>query len=94
MSFWSHNIELMDEITAKNLPEPWYTRVMEGAIELYDVPEKVRDGAFIGGEREFWADRVDEAKLRGDEMRLQRDYEKTINALTKYDRIAPDGVDC
>lgn len=59
MSYWSHNPELLDEITIKALPDPWRDQVESGEIDLEDVPEKIRDKAMLEGERDYWADKID-----------------------------------
>jgi len=64
MSHWSNNPELYDEITIAALPGGWRGRIESGEIELKDVPEDIRYEAAIEGEREYWAARVDEAKMR------------------------------
>ena len=61
MSYWSHNPELLDEITIAALPEPWKQRVEDGEIELGDVPEKIYDKAMMDGEADYWGTRIDEA---------------------------------
>jgi len=86
MSFWSDNVELADEITTDNLPEPWYTRVTEDGLDLYDVPEEIRDKAFNGGSADWFGDQIDAAMLHKDEILLQE-------ALTKEDKpIIDNGV--
>ena len=72
MSFWSHNVELMDEIITENLPEPWHTKIMEGEILLHEVPRDVVDDAFQKGELDFWGSQIDAAKMRIDEEHLQK----------------------
>ena len=72
MSFWSHNPELLDEIITENLPEPWKTQVIEGEILVSDLPDDVLYKATIEGEREFWADQIDQAKMRVKEDRLRK----------------------
>lgn len=64
MSYWSHNPELLDEIIAKNLPEPYYTQYAEGEIDICDVPEDIRCKAMDGGIADYWGERTDEAKMR------------------------------
>jgi len=64
MSYWSHNVEKMDEIIEKNLPEPYYTQLMEGEINLEDVPEDVRIEAFKKGEPDYWGGLIDDAMER------------------------------
>ena len=63
MSYWSNNPELLDEITIKALPEEWREEVEEGNIELYDVPEDIRDKAMLEGEQEYWAGLADAARV-------------------------------
>jgi hypothetical protein len=71
MSYWSHNPELLDEITARALPEPWKTRVEEEEIDLCDVPESIRDKAMDRGVEDYWGDRIDAAyeQHKDDELR-------------------------
>ena len=64
MSYWSKNPELLDEITIKALPEEWKDKVESGELDLYDMPEDIRDKAMLEGEREYWADKTDEAMMR------------------------------
>ena len=64
MSYWSNNPELLDEITINFLPEEWREEVEAGNIELYDVPEHIRDKAMLEGEREYWAGLADATKER------------------------------
>ena len=83
MSFWSHNVELMDEIIEANLPEPWYTQVAEGEIDIYDVPEKIRDKAFTDGEADHWGGLIDAAVMKVEDEQLRE-------ALTKDDKPTID----
>ena len=62
MSYWSHNPELLDEITTEALPEPWKSQVLADEIELSDVPQDIRLKAMLEGEREYWADVADQAR--------------------------------
>jgi len=64
MSFGSHNPELIDEITTKSLPKIWKNKVESEEIDLYDVPEKIRNKALIEGEADFWGSQIDEAMMR------------------------------
>ena len=64
MSFGSHNPELLDEITIKALPKGWREKVESGEIDLYDIPEKIRDKAMLEGEADFWGSQIDEAMTR------------------------------
>jgi hypothetical protein len=61
MSYWSHNPELLDEITIRALPDFWRDRIESGEIELEDVPEKIRDKAMLEGEQDYWASKIDYA---------------------------------
>lgn len=70
MSYWSHNPELLDEITIEALPEEWKDMVESGEIELSEVPEKIRDKAMIEGERDYWAGQVDSLRVQLKERRL------------------------
>ena len=70
MSFGSHNPELLDEITTKALPEEWRDKVELGEMDLYDVPEAIRDKATLEGERDFWDSRIDDAMMRAKDKRL------------------------
>jgi len=68
-SFWSNNVELYDEITIKALPDEWRDKVESGEIDIVDVPEDVRFKAACEGEEDFWATRIDEARMRAKEKR-------------------------
>ncbi len=59
MSYWSHNVEKLDEITINFLPEPWKTQVELGEIELYDVPDDIKFKAMREGEEDYWAGLTD-----------------------------------
>ena len=59
MSYWSHNVEKMNEIIEKNLPEPYYTQLMEGEISLEDVPSDIQCDAFKKGEPDYWGELID-----------------------------------
>jgi len=59
MSYWSHNPELLDEITLKALPKKWRDKVESEEIDLYTVPEDIRDKAIIEGEKDYWAELSD-----------------------------------
>jgi len=72
MSFGSHNPELLDEITTKALPEEWRDKVELGEIDLYDVPETIRDKAMLEGEADYWGSRIDEVMMRAKDKRLER----------------------
>jgi len=61
MSYWSHNPELLDEITIKALPEEWKEKVENEEIDLYDIPDKIFDKAMFEGEREYFAGLADNA---------------------------------
>lgn len=64
MSYWSNNPELYDEIITNALPEPWHTRVIEGEIDLTDVPGDIFQKAAIEGEREYWSGLADQVKAQ------------------------------
>jgi len=64
MSWASHNPELYDEILTNALPEPWRTRVIEGEIELCDVPEDIRYKNSEAAVADHFAGLVDDAKMR------------------------------
>jgi len=64
MSYWSHNPELYDEIITKALSEEWREKVESGEVELTDVPEDIFYRAAVEGEREYWAELADDAKMR------------------------------
>ena len=70
MRFWNNNPELYDEITIKFPPDEWKDKIESGEIEICDVPEDIRYKAAIEGERDFWASRVDEARMKAKEGRL------------------------
>jgi len=70
MSFGSHNPELLDEITTKALPKEWRDKVELGEIDLYDVPEKIRDKAMDEGLSDYWGSRIDEAMMRAKDRRI------------------------
>jgi hypothetical protein len=61
MSYWSHNVEKMNEIIENNLPEPWKTKLMKGEIELLDVPSDIQCNAFTKGEPDYWGGLIDDA---------------------------------
>lgn len=71
MSFWSHNVELYDEVITNALPDEWKDRVESGEIELSDVPEDVVYKAAVSGEEDYWGTRIDEAVMKKKE-RLSR----------------------
>ena len=77
MSFWSRNVELMEEMIEKNLPEPWHTEVTAGNIDLYDVPEDVREKAFASEEDEVM-------------LKKEKEEEELRTALTGYDNLSMD----
>ena len=56
---WRDNPELLDELTGRNLPEPWKTRVAEGQIELNDVPDDVRSKAMGEASVDYVSSRAD-----------------------------------
>jgi len=88
MSYWSHNPELLDEITIEALPDEWKNKIMEGEIELLDVPEAIRDKAMLEGEKEYWANRIDEVKMQLKERRLFGN-DPYDNVKTDEDKIDP-----
>lgn len=65
MSHWSHNIEKMDEIIEKNLPELWKQRIINRNATLDDVPADIQCEAFVKGEPDYWGGLIDEAYKRG-----------------------------
>ncbi len=69
MSFWSHNPELLDELTIKFLPEPWKSQMESGEINIGDVPDNIIGKAMTLGEEDFWADQIEAAKIRMEEKR-------------------------
>jgi len=71
MSYWNNNPELLDEITLNSLPEEWKEKVESGEIALYDVPEDVISKAMSEGEREYWADQIDEIRTRAKYEKLK-----------------------
>ena len=70
MSYWSHNPELLDEITIKFLPEEWRNKVESDEIDLYDVPEDIRDKAMQEGTEDYWGSKIDEAMMQHEHERL------------------------
>jgi len=72
VSYWSHNPELLDEITTDSLPEEWKEKIERGDIELYDVPEEISEKAMLKGVEDFWASMADAVKLRAKEGGLWR----------------------
>jgi hypothetical protein len=88
MSYWSHNPELLDEITVEALPDEWRNKIDAGEIELLDVPEEIRDQAMLKGEKDYWAMRMDDAKMQMKGRRLleadvkeEKDEEAFIDPL-------------
>jgi len=88
MSYWSHNPELLDEITVEALPDEWRNKIDAGEIVLLDVPEEIRDKAMLEGEKEYWADQMDNAKMQmkgrrllGADMKEEKDEEAFIDPL-------------
>lgn len=59
MSYWSHNPELLEEVTIKYLPEPWKSQIEIGDINIGDVPSDIVDRAMAQGTESYWADLVD-----------------------------------
>ena len=76
MSFWSHNPELLDELTIKFLPDPWKSQIENDEINLNDVPDDVIGKAMTAGEEDFWADQIEAAKMR---MENRQKQEKQFN---------------
>ena len=74
MSYWSHNPELLDEITIKTLPTEWREKVESEEIDLYDVPEDIRDKAMMLAVENYWGDKYDQAKLQHEEIRAYDSY--------------------
>lgn len=64
MSYWSHNPELLDEVTINMLPNPWKEKVENDEIELEDVPEKIRDAAMLNGTRDHFERLMESAMNR------------------------------
>lgn len=64
MSYWSHNPELLDEITTKFLPEPWKSKVENGEILCSDVPDDTLFKAVDEGVADYWGEKTDEAMMR------------------------------
>ena len=60
MSYWSHNPELLDELTIGALSPVWKYLVENEHIQLDDVPEKVRDKAMDDGIADYWAGLADQ----------------------------------
>jgi len=65
MSYWSHNVEKMDEIIEKNLPEFWKQRIINGDATLDDVPAGIQCEAFTKGEPDYWGGMIDNAYEKG-----------------------------
>lgn len=59
MSYWSHNPELLEEVTAKYLPEPWKSQMENEEINIGDVPSDIVDKAMAQGTENYWADQAD-----------------------------------
>ena len=64
MSYWSHNPELLDEITAQRLPQPWKAKVMAGEIMCSDVPMGILGPAMDEAVRDYWAGQADGMRVR------------------------------
>ena len=73
MSYWSHNPELYDEIITNALPEPWQTQVIEGEIELTDVPDDVFLKAEVNGTADYWGSKIDEAMMQHEDDVLRKE---------------------
>lgn len=58
MSYWSHHPEELEELTIRNLPEPWKTQVEEEEIYLTDVPQDLVFEAQRIGVEDYWAERT------------------------------------
>ena len=54
MSYWSHNPELLDEVTINALPDLWKEKVENEEIELEGIPEKIRDKAMLDGTQDHF----------------------------------------
>ncbi|GAG53999.1 unnamed protein product [marine sediment metagenome] len=67
MSYWSHNSELLDEVTIKALPEEWRNKVESDEIDLDDVPEDIWDKAMLEGTQDYWGTQIDEAEFKHEE---------------------------
>lgn len=61
MSYWAEYPELLEEITINFLPKEWREKVENEEIDLYDVPQDIRDKAMLEGEQDYWGGRIDEA---------------------------------
>lgn len=70
MSYWSHNPELLDEITINFLPNEYREKVENGEMDLRDVPEKIRDKAMLDGEADYWGSKIDEAVMRHEDHQM------------------------
>lgn len=70
MSHWSHNIEKMDEIIEKNLPELWKQRIKDGDATLDDVPADIQCEALAKGEPDYWGGKIDEAHEKGRDRQM------------------------
>lgn len=73
--FWNCNPELLDEITAKCLPEPYFTQYAEGEIDLSDVPEDIMLKAMDEGIADYSGSCVDDAveRYKNDVFRLGKE---------------------
>jgi len=69
MSYWSHNPELLDEITTNFLPEPWKTKVLEGEILCSDIPNEILLPVVTKAVEDYWGSMIDEATMRKKEER-------------------------
>jgi hypothetical protein len=72
MSYWSHNPELLEEITIKFLPEPWKSQVENGDILLSEVPSDIHDKAMLEGEKDYWGDQIDKAMLTNEDNMIEK----------------------
>ena len=71
MSWAAHNPELYEELTTEALPWLWRTWVENELIDLYDVPDYIRDKASLRGMESYFSGLAD-----GLESRMPQDYEQ------------------
>lgn len=64
MSYWSHNVEAMDELITANLPDKWREAVEDGWFELWELPRDLVDRAFVQGEPDYWGGLIDDTMDR------------------------------
>ncbi len=74
MRYWQEHPELYDEIITNALPEPWKTRVIDGEIELEDVPEDIFHKAAEEGEADYWAGLADAERTRRKYEPIEKEY--------------------